>query len=114
MAKRSAQVTIPEKIRILGKIYGVQIVPGLENCGECFDAKQILKIQEGMPYGLERDTLLHEIIHALDYGMHLSMTERQVSALAAGLVAVLVDNPSLITYYQHPESTHDNKERKRR
>jgi hypothetical protein len=113
MAKRSAQVTIPEKIRILGKSYGVQIVQGLENCGECVDSKQTIRVQAGMPHGLERDTVLHEIIHALDYGMHLSMTERQVSALAAGLVAVLVDNPSLLTYYQHPERLNEKQTGKR-
>jgi hypothetical protein len=108
MVKRVPQVISPPKeVRILGKAYEVQVVPGFEDCGECFDMKQQIKLQAEMPTTLEQDTLLHEVIHALDFNMKLNMKERQVSALAAGLIGVFRDNPSFVKYlFQQPAATY--------
>ena len=40
-----------------------------------------------------KDTLLHEIIHVVDFDCQSEMTERQVHCLATGLYSVLKDNP---------------------
>lgn len=112
MVKRVPQVEeAPKSIRILGKEYGVQFIEDFENCGECHDIKQMIKMQTEMPMALEQDTLLHEVIHALDFNMKLHMKERQVSALASGIIAVFRDNPSFVKYLsqQPPESHGEDK-----
>lgn len=109
MAKRIPEVSkVPKTVRILGKTYKIEVIPDFENCGECHDNKQVIKLQSDMPLALEQDTILHEVIHALDYSMKLNMKERQVSALASGLIAVFRDNPRFVHYlFQQPPETHD-------
>ena len=43
-------------------------------------------------FGEMQDTLLHEIIHVIDYNNGTDMTEQQVKMTATGLLAVLKDN----------------------
>lgn len=111
MVKRLPKVEqTPGDVRILGKVYEVHVIPGFENCGECIDMKQQIKLQADMPLTLEQDTLLHEVIHALDFGMKLHMKERQVSALASGLIGVFRDNPAFVQYLsQQPPPTNGEK-----
>ena len=45
-----------------------------------------------------RDTRLHEVIHVIEKQLHLGMEERQVHALACGLLQVLRENPKLVRY----------------
>ena len=102
MTKKSP-APMPEIIRVLGKDYEVKVFEDFEHCGECDDIRQTIKIQAHMPMSLEQDTLLHEIIHALDFNMKTQMKERQVSALASGLIAVFRDNPGFVSYlFQQP------------
>lgn len=42
------------------------------------------------------DTVWHEITHAVDETLGLKLSESQVHAIAAGQLAVLLDNPKLI------------------
>jgi hypothetical protein len=91
---------MPDAVRVLGKIYEIERVSQFEAAGQCFDAKQLIKVDADLPLELAQDTLIHECIHALDYCMHLEMTERQVSALASGLTALIRDNPQLLAFLQ--------------
>jgi hypothetical protein len=43
-------------------------------------------------FGEMQDTLLHEILHVIDYNNGTEMTEQQVKMTATGLLAVLKDN----------------------
>lgn len=98
---------MPQDIRVLGKDFTVKVIPDFDDCGECDYVKQIIKIQDAMPLSLEQDTLIHEVIHALDFNMKLHMKERQVSALASGLIAVFRDNPAFVKYlFQQPTGKH--------
>ena len=92
----------PSVINVLGKPYRVDYVKhtaiGSENYGDCNDGKQIISVAEEIGKELEQDTLLHETIHALDYAAQLKLTERQVSALAALLIATFKANPEFTRY----------------
>ncbi len=105
MAKKSASLSgqkKPTSIDILGKPYKIEYVKhtalGSEDYGDCNDGKQIISVAEDIGLALEQDTLLHETIHALDYAAQLKMSERQVSALAALLIAVFKANPEFTQY----------------
>ena len=95
----------PEKLKVLGKPYTVHYVNGEPLCedemGECDDGRQSLYIRDGQPLGNEQDTVLHEIIHAIDEQMQIRLKEDQVRRLATGLLAVLKDNPRLATYLKY-------------
>jgi hypothetical protein len=111
MVKRIPKIEkVPGQVRILGKDYEIKVFEDFEDCGQCDDLKQTIKLQANMPMTLEQDTLLHEVIHALDFNMKTSMKERQVSALASGLIAVFRDNPHFVSYlFQQPPPKHANK-----
>lgn len=89
-------------IRILGKTYGLRFVDKVEMeggdpkeslMGLCTNDKQDIQVSVHQPQDALKDTILHEIIHAVDYQMQLGLKERQVHGMASGLVAVFLDNP---------------------
>jgi hypothetical protein len=91
---------LPTEIKIIGKTYKVESVPEMDDdCGACYDSKQLIKISEDIPQELSQDTLLHEVMHAIDYQMHINMKERQISAMASGLTAVFKENPDFVKYF---------------
>lgn len=89
---------LPKVLRIVGKNYAVETMTLGEDYGECNDQTQTIKIAEGIAHGMERDTLLHEAIHAIDYSMQLKMSEKQVCGLGTAVYALLADNPELVKY----------------
>jgi hypothetical protein len=95
-------VNRPARVRILGKPYSIKYVvaepldEGL--MGECDTDKQTVLIREQQPLESEQDTVLHEILHAVDEAMGLKMKEAQVKGVATGLLAVMKDNPGLVAY----------------
>lgn len=88
----------PEKLKILGKPFQVKWVSeGLdaELVGECDSDKQVISIRDGQPLEQSQDTLLHEVIHAIDEAVDAGLKESQVKRLATGLLAVLKENPKM-------------------
>lgn len=88
-------------LNILGKAFRIDWKDELEGAlGETLTHRQLIRMQKGTPADTERETLLHEVIHAVDESLSLQLTEHQVHALACGLYAVLRDNePVLKKYY---------------
>ena len=91
-------MAIPKVLRIVGKNYAVERMKLGDDYGECNDQTQTIKIAETIAHGMERDTLLHEAIHAIDYCMQLKMSEKQVCGLGTAIYALLADNPELVKY----------------
>lgn len=89
---------LPTTAKVLGKTFNLKVlVPGQN---EDVDGLMCLSRQEiwvRLLHAKEQsqDSMLHELIHAVDESLCLGMRERQVFALAAGLLAVLKDNPAL-------------------
>ncbi len=94
----------PERIKIVGKRFRVQYLPEVTNdAGEpCYGTsdvtKQLILIEDGMPHERERDTLLHECIHAIDDQLNMGLDEDQVARLATTILALLLDNPAFARY----------------
>ena len=59
----------------------------------------LINIRNGQrPVG-ERNTLLHEIVHMLDHSLFgMELSEKQVTVLTNGLMAVIEDNPEVAKY----------------
>lgn len=96
--KSKSTAICPTEVRIVGRTYAIEFIDGFHLAGECSNGKQRIKIESGNASSYERDTVLHEILHAIDYNMQSKMNERQVATMASGLLAVLQENPSLVEY----------------
>jgi hypothetical protein len=57
---------------------------------------------DDMSHDILRQTVLHELIHAIEYGNVSTkrLTEVQVEQLSAGLYGLIRDNPSFIKWIQ--------------
>lgn len=83
-------------IKILGKKYTVKKVPENdlnEDCiGRCREKYSRISVLEGMTEESTQATILHEVLHAIDFAMSIELSEKQVGALANGLFAFFKDN----------------------
>ena len=86
----------------MGKTYDIHWVSGKpldeDDLGELDPTLQKISIRKGQPWEQEQDTLLHEVVHAVDCELSLNMKESQVHGVATGILAVLKDNPKLMRF----------------
>ena len=102
----------PERLKILGKPFQIKwLTEGLDNdlVGECDTDKQVISVRDGQPLEQEQDTLLHEVIHAIEEAMGLKMSERQVKGCATGLLAVMKDNARFSSYLRRKNGSQGSK-----
>ena len=88
------------KIKIIDAIWRRKFVGSKLNAdsGECdFDKCLITQAKSECPQR-RRNTLTHEITHAISDALGLDLKERQVHAFATGWLQVLRDNPKLVKY----------------
>lgn len=91
----------PKSLKILGKPFRVEYLTDAldqELNGECDSDKQVIRVRDLQPLEQEQDTVLHEILHAVDEATDSRLSESQVKRIATGLLAVFKDNPRLPTY----------------
>lgn len=89
---------IPKSLNLLGKTWSVTQKKDSKNFGTCYHGKCVINVNPSNVVDQQRDTLLHEIIHALEVEGQLKMTERQVTGLATLLLAGLRTNPALVKF----------------
>jgi hypothetical protein len=84
-------------IKIMGKTYKVKRTDREDIEGE-FDAMaQTIVINKTIVVAdALADTLLHEVLHAIEYNAGLEFNEPYVRAFATGLIPVLRQNPDLL------------------
>lgn len=109
------EVKRPSRIRIIGKVHTVHYVPAGDvmlrdgpadaspGSGRHDHEKQVIAVEDGQPLGNEQDTILHEVLHAVESAMGMDVAEEVVEKFATGLLAVLKDNSSLVTYLRARE-----------
>ena len=88
-----------KKIRIGACTYVVKeiVVDSDEDfVGRCHPNQQLITIDKRLPPDKKRQTLLHEIIHAInfEYG-NLKISEKNVDIFATALLSLLKDNKDL-------------------
>lgn len=60
--------------------------------GLCDPSDKIIYLKTGLPYQLKLDTVLHEIIHAIEFEYDFEIEHRHVYILAEAMAKVFVDN----------------------
>ncbi len=91
---------MPPKLRLLGKRWTVKVQSpkGGKDVGECDHSTAIISVSPKQTDDSKRDTLLHEVTHAIDEELQLRMTERQVRLIATGLLEAFRSNPAFVAY----------------
>lgn len=83
--------------------YDIKQVPhgSMENnaVGQIDQFRTTIKLDEDLGNDLVKETLLHEIIHGIDFMFGINLREKQVEQLGVGLATVFRDNPHLIKYF---------------
>lgn len=98
----------PDVVRIMGRNYVIlyedKSILGNGAVGMCSQVNCLITVMEDQHPVEEADTLLHEILHAIWYCMALPeeglQEEQIVRSMATGLMAVMMDNPKLLKYFQ--------------
>ena len=94
-------VAAPNEVEILGKTWRLELVEPTLETGKLGEMKQgacLMRTVTGLDPQQERDTVLHEIIHAVFSEIGYSPNEEVVQALTAALYGVLLKNPRLVEY----------------
>lgn len=86
-------------VDILSKRFTVkwQTVTG-KDFGSCDSVKCEIKVDPKAHIEQQKDTLLHEILHALDHELDTRMTERQIRLMATGLLPTARANPEIFKW----------------
>lgn len=91
----------PKSVDVLGKPYAIALVTkeSLEgDYGECKHDECRIDVATFQCDHQKRDTILHEVMHAVDHELHCKLSEPQVRRMATGLLAVLRHNPALVAF----------------
>lgn len=56
--------------------------------GQCDATNAEIYVLEGLPPGVEKRIVVHELVHAVADALDLDLTEEQVAALGAGLASI--------------------------
>ena len=90
---------IPTFVDLFGKKYAISLVEReTGDYGECFVDQCRIEVAAYQCADQRRDTLLHEVLHAIDHEMHCSMSEPQIRRMATGLLAALRQNEPLARF----------------
>lgn len=88
----------PASLDLLGKRWAITQKKDAKNFGTTYHAKLNINVNPTSALDHQRDTLLHEVIHALEVEGQLKMSERQVCGIATLLLAALRQNPALVKF----------------
>lgn len=96
-------VNAPTKLKILGKTFTVNpvdpdVLSDGDTRGRWNSSKCTIHYRADGSIDDVKDTVFHEVLHAIDYTAQLELTERQVHALSGLVLAVCRDNPDLINW----------------
>lgn len=99
-------MVIPNNIKIGPRTFIVKFVDNLVDIegtqrlnGHILYDKAIIKIDTGLALVSQRLTLMHEIVHGIADYLDVDMSEKDVSLMANGITAMLMDNPEVVNMF---------------
>ena len=96
-------MTLPSEVEIFGQSFQVCLSSEMndEELGRCDYTRQIIFLSKDQAGDSLRDTLLHEILHAVHWlmGLNDKSTEEEFTArTTTGLRCVMLQNPEVVEY----------------
>lgn len=85
---------IPEKVKVLGHDYTILMVDlnETDQFGTMNQNTLTIRLNKNKAQSQINETLLHEIIEALNHDLEIGLEHHQISEIEAGLYQVLKDN----------------------
>lgn len=97
---------LPDTVRVLGREYTILREPDSTNMGSCHNALGVINVTPEQDAFSAKDTLLHELMHAIlhqqGYTHSYKKEEAFVRPLATGIMTVLQDNPAFAKWLAAP------------
>lgn len=88
----------PRSVRIMGKLYKLVVTEAEDVLGLSDNTNNVLSYRDDQHWQQKRDSVLHEILHSIDYSVAIGLEERQIHALGAGLYQLISENPTLMRW----------------
>ena len=102
-------VEMPDRVRVAGLVYRVEVVSrgeesGLSSGFACVDHGRLrIACDQDVQPQRRRLSVIHELLHVLEHRAGCDLGESMVCMLACLLFAVLRDNPGLVAWLQDEE-----------
>lgn len=99
-------MTLPVSLKVDAYTYAVKRVSKLTSAdhirlkGEHAPGELEIRIDEGMPHQHDRETFLHEAIHAVARERNLELDEGEVHQISSGMAALFIDNPEILSLFE--------------
>lgn len=106
---------LPTSVTVLGQKYAIQVWtdpqepmgqqdPNATSFGWSDHARHLIRVRD---HGFQspqaaRDTLLHEVVHAVDFMVKTPMEEADIHRFSAVLLDVLRSNPKIVSFLLEP------------
>lgn len=93
--------SMPTSLKIGCFVYRVKLNEDLEDMGLCNSEKLVIEINPNYPHQVQRETLLHECLHALFHDSFVVETkdeEKIVRTISPKIMQVILDNPELKSF----------------
>ena len=97
---------IPNNVKIGPRTFIVKFVENLLDIeesqrlnGHILYDKAIIKIDSRLALVSQRLTMMHEIVHGIADYLDVDMSEKEVSRMANGITAMLMDNPDVVNMF---------------
>ena len=81
-------------------IYDNRLSADYEVDGQIHNRRQVIRLDTAQTVQAQRETLLHEVIHAIEQAQNMELSEGDVGRLARGLDGFLKDNPAFVRLYE--------------
>ena len=97
----AAACTRPARVRVLGKVYRIEYVGQIGDggdLGECDSDAQVIRILDGQSLQSEQDTLLHELLHAVEAAQQMEIGHADIVRFTTGIAALNADNARLFHF----------------
>lgn len=108
MSSTTSGTEMPRLVLVGPHVYQLRFVSGLMHedgtalLGQCLTDQLRIELEEDQPESLLRETVLHELVHAIaaQYSINEDGKEEEewASALGVGMLAVLRHNPQLTAW----------------
>ena len=87
-----------KRLNILGRYWKLVWTPDLSEYGHCQPEALTIRVNSTVPQQHQQDTLLHEVMHAIESFYDIDIGEENVRRMASALLTVLQANPQLVRY----------------
>ncbi len=82
----------PSKIHVGSEVYTIKFVRGLKCYGVTDSGDKTIKIKKGLSPRETMKTLIHELLHAVDFEHDIGIKHKKVYALEEALFGLIYDN----------------------